>query len=109
MSKIVPDPPPAGALPHTASTPFGACAAGHPPLFTVRAGIEAHDALVHASMYLRCANDTGMQACDKVDPDTRGLIWATLHSIEMAKGLVEALLDGIEDQMADRRVPKSPT
>ncbi len=57
-------------------------------------------------MYLRCANDTGMQACDKVDPDTRGVIWATLHSIEMAKGLVDALLDGIEEEMVERRVPK---
>ncbi|MNM97281.1 hypothetical protein D3C81_1097810 [compost metagenome] len=106
MIKIVPDPPPAGALPHTADTPFGACAAGHPPLFSVRAGIEAHDALVHASMYLRCAHDTGMQACDKVDADARGMIWATLHSVEMAKGLVDALLDGIETQALERKAAR---
>ncbi|WP_158262094.1 hypothetical protein [Pseudomonas sp. BBP2017] len=50
-----------------------------------------------------------MQACDKVDPDTRGLIWSTLHSIEMAKGLVDALLDGIEDEMVERRAQTKQT
>lgn len=106
MTKIVPDPPPAGTLPLTANTPFGSCPAGHPPLFTVRAGIAAHDALVHASMYLRSANDTAMLACDNVASETRGLVWAALHSIEMAKGLVDALLDGIEEESVERRVPE---
>jgi hypothetical protein len=95
MKKIVPDPP--LAIPRTtASTPFGNCDAGHPPLFAVSSGITAQDALVHASLYLRCAYDTGYKGLDGIDPSSQGLLWSTLHSVEMAKGLVDALLDGLE-------------
>jgi hypothetical protein len=31
------------------------------------------------------------------------LLWSTLHSAEMAKGLVDAVLDGIETQALNRR------
>lgn len=58
--KIVRDPP----LPNTTTHPFGRCDAGHPPLFTVNPNIEAHDALVHVALYLRCAYDTGIKALD---------------------------------------------
>ncbi|MDD2059809.1 hypothetical protein N5D52_09815 [Pseudomonas sp. GD03860] len=34
---------------------------------------------------------------DDIDPAHKGFPWSTLHSVEMAKGLVDALLDGIED------------
>jgi hypothetical protein len=94
MNKIVPDPP---ALPlgETAETLFGACD-GHAPLFTVRPGISIEDALVHAALYLRCASDTGAQALEYTAEPGRGFAWATVHSVEMARGLVEAVLDGIE-------------
>ncbi|UVJ46698.1 hypothetical protein NVV94_08865 [Pseudomonas sp. LS1212] len=46
MMKIVPDPPPAGTILKTVTTPFGSCDAGHEPLFAVRGGINAEDALV---------------------------------------------------------------
>ncbi|MNJ75357.1 hypothetical protein D3C77_724440 [compost metagenome] len=52
---------------------------------------------MHASLYLSCAYDTGYKAFDNIDPAHKGFLWSTLHSLEMAKGLVDALLDGMED------------
>ncbi|PSS50139.1 DUF3077 domain-containing protein [Pseudomonas sp. BBP2017] len=97
MKKIVPDPP-LDQSTTTSHTVFGACDAGHSPLFAVCSGIAAHDALVHASLYLSCAYDTGYKAFDNIDPASKNFLWSTLHSVEMAKGLVDALLDGIEDR-----------
>jgi hypothetical protein len=94
MNKIVPDPPPTN-LGETAETQFGACE-GHAPLFAVRPGISAEDALVHAALYLRCASDIGTQAIEYTSEPGRGFAWSTLHSVEMAKGLIDAVLDGIE-------------
>ncbi|UVJ42321.1 DUF3077 domain-containing protein [Pseudomonas sp. LS1212] len=96
MKKIVPDPP-TSHLDETAETLFGACD-GHAPLFTVRPGISAEDALVHAALYLRCASDTGQQALEYTAEAGRGFAWATLHSVQMAKGLIDAVLDGIESR-----------
>ena len=94
MKKIVPDPP-VFNLGETAETLFGACD-GHAPLFTVRPGISAEDALVHAALYLKCASDTGPQALDYIADAGLGFAWSTLHSMQMAKGLIDAVLDGIE-------------
>jgi len=38
------------------------CADDHPQLFSVNPGPAPHDALVHISLYLRCAYDTGNKA-----------------------------------------------
>ena len=106
MIKIVPDPPadsdeslaaPTGTLNKTALTVFGTCDAGHAPLFAVCAGIPAEDALVHASLILRGAFDTAYVACDNAgEQQMKGLLWSTLHSVEMAKALIDAVLDGAE-------------
>ncbi|MDD2050495.1 DUF3077 domain-containing protein [Pseudomonas putida] len=96
MKKIVPDPPIPSLYP-TLEKPFGDCPAGHPQLFSVNAGLAPHDALVHISLYLRCAYDTGNKAFDGIDESSKGFLWSTLHSVEMAKGLAEALLDALED------------
>ena len=101
MKKIVPDPPLDPSI-TTAHTVFGNCEAGHSPLFAVCSGIAAHDALVHASLYLSCAYDTGYKAFDHIDPASKNFLWSTLHSVEMAKGVVEALLYGIEDRAMDQ-------
>ncbi|MDD0972988.1 DUF3077 domain-containing protein [Pseudomonas fontis] len=97
MKKIVPDPP-LDANCATAAMIFGSCQAGHHPLFSVCAGIAAHDVLVHVSLYLRCAYDTAHKSFDGIDADNKGFLWSTMHSVEMAKGLVDALLDGIEER-----------
>lgn len=96
MKKIVPDPP--TSLYSTLEKPFGDCPAGHPQIFSVNAGIDPHDALVHISLYLRCAYDTGNKSFDGIDESAKGFLWSTLHSVEMAKGLVEALLDALENR-----------
>ena len=91
MTKIVPDPP-QSLLGKTATTAFGCCDAGHAPLFTVCSGIDAEDALVHVSLLLQGIYDTAQQACEHIDDiPKKGLLWSTLHSAEMAKGLVDAL------------------
>jgi hypothetical protein len=98
MIKIVPDPPSGGNLYKTVATAFGTCDAGHGPLFAVCAGINAEDALVHASLSLKCARETTYHMCMDGSPANEGLLWSTLHSIEMAKALVDAVLDGIESE-----------
>jgi hypothetical protein len=66
-------------------------------LFAVRGGIHAEDALVHASLLLQGAFDCAYAACDNAgDMQKKGLLWSTLHSVEMAKALIDALLDGAE-------------
>jgi len=97
MKKIVPDPPLEKSA-ETAYTIFGNCQAGHSPLFAVCSGVAAHDALVHISLYLSCAYDTGYKSLEGIEPDSKNFLWSTLHSVEIAKGLVEALIEGIEDQ-----------
>ena len=95
MIKIVPDPPPT-SLQKTVTTPFGTCDAGHAPLFAIRAGIPAEDALVHASLLLKGACESSAQACEKATIAESGLLWLTLHAIETAKALVDAVVDGAQ-------------
>ncbi|MFJ4345020.1 hypothetical protein [Pseudomonas sp. NPDC089401] len=92
MKKIVPDPP----LPCTSNRSFGRCDAGHEALFSVNPNISAEDALVHVALYLRSAYETGHKALDYLREEGRGMYWSSLHAIELAEGLVEAILDGIE-------------
>ncbi|WP_166363422.1 DUF3077 domain-containing protein [Pseudomonas akapageensis] len=102
MIKVVPDPPSADDLYKTVATAFGTCDAGHGPLFAVCAGINAEDALLHASLSLRCARETIYQICISETDANAGLLWSTFHSIEMAKALVDAVVDGIETKAAAR-------
>ncbi|UVJ43858.1 DUF3077 domain-containing protein [Pseudomonas sp. LS1212] len=95
MKKIVPDPP--FTLGKTTTTPFGTCDAGHAPLFAVRDGIAAEDALIHASLLLRGVCDTTSACCQQASRlEQNGLLWSSLHSAEMAKALVDAVLDGMQ-------------
>ncbi|MFG0461786.1 hypothetical protein ACF8GG_21000 [Pseudomonas sp. yb_1] len=98
MKKIVPNP----SLPCTSTHPFGRCDAGHEPLFTVNPNISAEDALVHVALYLRGAYETGSKAVEYLREEGRGMYWSSLHSIELAEGLVDALLDGIESNPVGR-------
>ncbi|MFY9963301.1 MULTISPECIES: DUF3077 domain-containing protein [unclassified Pseudomonas] len=92
MTKPVPDPP----LVTKTSTTFGSCDGSHDPLFAVRPGVSAEDALVHATILLKSAYRTNAHACDMVDAEVRELLWATEQSLEMSLALVEALLDEVE-------------
>lgn len=96
MNKIVPDPPHA-IIDKTAMVAFGHCKAGHNPMFTVRAEIDAEDALVHASLLLKGIYETLQQSTEFAEEFPKnGLLFSSMYSAEMAKGLVDAVLDGIE-------------
>ena len=101
IKKIVPDPP----LPCTSTRSFGRCDAGHEALFTVNPNISAEDALVHVALYLRCAYETGYKALDYMREEGRGMFWSNLHAIEMAEGVIEAILDGIETTPTSAKQP----
>ncbi|BAQ82011.1 MULTISPECIES: DUF6124 family protein [Pseudomonas] len=62
-------------------------------LFSVRPGVSAEEALVHVALLLKCAEEV----CDEITQQgsgiERGLIWSMVHSVEMARAVVEALLD----------------
>jgi hypothetical protein len=64
----------------------------------VNPGVSTHDALVHVAQYLRGAYDCGYKALEHLDDTGKSLFWSNLNALEMAEGLVEALLDGIESQ-----------
>ncbi|MBH3426388.1 hypothetical protein [Pseudomonas alkylphenolica] len=53
---------------------------------------------------LKSAYQPNAQACDKVNAEIRGLLWATQHSLEMSLALVEALLDEVEARAATAAV-----
>ncbi|UVJ44914.1 DUF3077 domain-containing protein [Pseudomonas sp. LS1212] len=55
MIKIVPDPPTSTPALTTIEKPFGTLDSNGQPLFAVRAGIPAEDALLHATTLIECA------------------------------------------------------
>lgn len=94
------------SLIHLYPTPHLALSAAATPVilpFSTNRDISAHDALVHVALYLRCAYETGLQALEHLHESGRGMYWSNLHAIEMAEGLVEAMLDGIESAPATIR------
>jgi hypothetical protein len=98
--KRVPDP----LLPHTTAHAFGRCEASHPPLYSVNPNIPLEDALVHVALHLRCAYETGILALDHLREEGRGMFWANLHAVEMAEGVVEALLNSFESGSLSKRL-----
>lgn len=92
MKKLVPDPPD-----FNLDDPTEISAGDHPehpPLFSVRAGIRAENALVQASLYLNCAATAGAQAAGLSGEPARDVARVTVHLVEMAKALVDAVLTG---------------
>ncbi len=94
MKKLVPDPPHVT----TVHTQFSACNNSHKPLFAVCDGVDIEDALVHLSMTLKSAFETNTQVCEQADRSVGGLAWATYHSLEISRALVESLLSGLARQ-----------
>lgn len=97
--KLTPDPP----LPPTSAHCFTRREGDHPPLFSVNPNIPAQDALVHIALYLRSAYATGSEAIKHLRDEGCGMYWSNLHAIEMAEGLVEALLNSIETGALSKR------
>ncbi|WP_194791279.1 DUF3077 domain-containing protein, partial [Pseudomonas sp. UFMG81] len=76
---------------------FCTCKSSHPPLFTVRPGIDAADALVHASMLARAIQEIADNYAQLHAPEAyRAMIWSIEHSAQTLRALVEGLLDAME-------------
>ena len=96
MKKIVPDPPTA-----LLGEPSVDPRIEHSPFFLVRTDIPEEDALMHASLLLRGIFDTLQKAClHPEDSTSKVLLWVSLHSTELAKVLVDAVLDGMGNRKA---------
>ncbi|MDD0977673.1 hypothetical protein [Pseudomonas fontis] len=92
MKKIVPDPPLAGC--QTTQHSIGHCSE-HDDIFCVAPGIGAEDAPTHVAMLLKCANITCTQAIELGQDPSLGFMQCTQQSVELAYGLINALLDGV--------------
>ncbi|MDE1164906.1 MAG: DUF3077 domain-containing protein [Pseudomonas sp.] len=75
----------------TTALAFGMRDSQQQPFFSVNAGISLEDALCHLGHLLKCAYDSAYELTDG-DGLEKGLVWSTLHHIEGAKGLVDALI-----------------
>jgi len=65
-----------------------------PTLFAIQPGINAHDALTYVSRLLETAELNGDEISLHTNPVERALFWGMLHSVEVARAVVDALLDG---------------
>ena len=80
-------------LPATTERAFGPVDSTLQPMFTLRAGISAQDALAHVSLLLLCAEQTSDDITELGSGVERGLIWSMVHSVEMARAVVDSLLE----------------
>ncbi|BAV73414.1 hypothetical protein PCAU_1205 [Pseudomonas chlororaphis subsp. aurantiaca] len=78
----------------TRHRPFGLRDGQHNPLFAVQPGVNAEDALMHVPLLLKCAEEVSDEITERASGVERGLIWSMVHSVEMARAVVDALLDG---------------
>ena len=85
-------------LPNTCQRDFGPVDSTLQPMFNLRAGISAHDALMHVSLLLLCAEQTSDEITELGSGVERGLIWSMVHSVEMARAVVDSLLDSSQHQ-----------
>ncbi|WP_397457611.1 DUF3077 domain-containing protein [Pseudomonas asplenii] len=81
-------------LKETAARPGNLRDGRHRSLFDVKAGINAETTLNHVSLLLRCAEEVSDEITEQGSGIERGLIWSMVHSVEMARALVDALLQG---------------
>ncbi|MDD2051484.1 hypothetical protein NPS46_02845 [Pseudomonas putida] len=61
--------------------------------FAVRPGISAEEALLQASLLLKGAQEICDEVTELGSGVERGLIGALVHGVEMARAIVDALLD----------------
>ncbi|PWB30624.1 hypothetical protein DCO48_19995 [Pseudomonas sp. SDI] len=97
MKKIVPDPPLHSLV--TKETSIGHCPE-HADLFRVQPGVGIEDALVHVSLLLRCAVAASAQAVEHSHGVAQDFGQCTQQLLEMARGLTESLVKGLEAKPA---------
>ncbi|UZE31150.1 hypothetical protein [Pseudomonas asplenii] len=81
-------------LAFTTSKPVTPAAPDKPTLFAIQPGITAQDALTYVSHLLETAELNGDEIGLHDNPVERALFWNMLHSLEVARAVVCALLDG---------------
>ncbi|WP_017903109.1 hypothetical protein [Pseudomonas asplenii] len=110
VKKITPDPPPCSdesvkpirpdaarlldTLALTLSKTVNRTDPLRPTIFAIQAGVTAHDALSYVSKLLEVAELNGDEISLHTNPVERTLFWGMLHSVEMAKAVLDALLEG---------------
>ncbi len=81
-------------LSFTCSKPVIPEAPYKPTLFAIQPGINAQDALAYVSNLLETAELNGDEISLHTNPVERALFWGMLHSVEVARAVVDALLEG---------------
>ncbi|NWE71128.1 hypothetical protein HX857_20720 [Pseudomonas gingeri] len=120
VKKITPDPPPVTSDPVESMRPNAARlldtlavtlskTVNHadplrPTIFAIQPGVTAHDALSYVSNLLEVAELNGDEISLHTNPVERKLFWGMLHSVEMAKAVVDALLEGAAPALDGRAV-----
>ncbi|MPQ68578.1 hypothetical protein [Pseudomonas sp. MWU12-2319] len=85
---------PGDTLAFTCSKPVIPEAPYKPTLFAIQPGITAQDALTYVSNLLETAELNGDEISLHTNPVERALFWGMLHSVEVARAVVDALLEG---------------
>ena len=81
-------------LKFTCSKPVIPEAPYKPTLFAIQPGVNAQDALIYVSNLLETAELNGDEISLHTNPVERALFWGMLHSVEVARAVVDALLEG---------------
>jgi len=81
-------------LAFTTSKPVTPEAPYKPTLFAIQPGITVQDALIYVSNLLETAELNGDEISLHTNPVERALFWGMLHSVEVARAVVDALLEG---------------
>ena len=96
------NPPDINTLQPTQAQPVGAQSP-----FAVMADVRALEALQHIAIMLKSAEEVSDEITERGSGLERGLVWSLVHSVEMSRSLVNALLrgNGIDPQ----KVQPSPS
>ncbi|WDY56010.1 hypothetical protein [Pseudomonas sp. PSKL.D1] len=105
MTKGIPDPPHHACCDLYA---FGTCNNHHAPIFSVRPGIFAEEALVHAIQLVQQAYQSTTLAREDAAAPARRLLGGTQLSLEMIEALLNKVLDGLVLLPVNPAAPQRP-
>ncbi|WP_166361413.1 DUF6124 family protein [Pseudomonas akapageensis] len=93
MIKIVPDPPASTPSLFTYEKPFGTVDSNGQPMFTVRGGIPAEDALAHATTLIEYAEAMAWDVVDHLHLNDKSLVLGLIHQLDAAQAFIGAVLE----------------
>ena len=104
MKKPVPDPPTLELTRVlTCPVPFGPTDFHGNPMFIAREGICAEDALVHVSQILNSVQAFAHDSAEYLCLNDQAMALGIAQQAEMAKALVDAVLEGVSRSGSGRR------